>query len=135
MQFFIDNWYLILLVAVSGMLLLVPTLQAAGAGSLTPNMAVQLINRQKAVVVDISDAQTYAQGHVGGAKHIPAQQIKERLPSTVKNKGLPVILVCANGAQSQKLVAAAKELGYTNVQALAGGLKAWREANLPIQKS
>lgn len=135
MQFFIDNWYLILLVAVSGMLLLVPTLQAAGAGSLTPSMAVQLINRQKAVVVDICDAETYAAGHVGGAKNIPVDQLKERLVTTVKNKNLPLILVCTNGSQSQKSVVAVKELGYANVQALAGGLKAWREANLPVQKT
>jgi rhodanese-related sulfurtransferase len=134
-QFFIDNWYLILLVAVSGMLLLVPTLQAAGAGSLTPSMAVQLINRQKAVVVDVCDAETYAAGHVGGAKNVPVDQLKERLVTTVKNKNLPLILVCTNGSQSQKSVVAVKELGYANVQALAGGLKAWREANLPVQKT
>jgi rhodanese-related sulfurtransferase len=134
-QFFIDNWYLILLVAASGVLLLVPTLQAAGAGSLTPTMAVQLINRQKAVVVDVGDAATYAAGHLGGAKNIPAAQLKERLASTVKNKSLPLILVCTNGSQSQKSIDVAKELGYANTQALAGGLKAWREANLPVQKS
>lgn len=135
MQFFIDNWYLIFLIAVSGVLLLAPTLQAARAGSLTPNLAVQLINREKAVVVDVSSADEYAAGHLGNAKSVPLAQLQERLPSVVKNKNLPLILVCPTGTQAQKAVATAQQLGYANAQALAGGLKAWREANLPLQKS
>jgi rhodanese-related sulfurtransferase len=29
----------------------------------------------------------------------------------------------------------AKKLGFTNAQSMAGGLKAWREANLPLEKA
>ena len=53
MNFIVDNWYLILLALVSGALLVVPVLKGAGQGGLTAAMAVQLINREKAVVIDV----------------------------------------------------------------------------------
>ena len=53
----------------------------------------------------------------------------------VKNKALPVILVCAKGARAQRATGVAKKLGYDNAQALAGGLTAWRAATLPVEKA
>ena len=51
MNFIVENWYLIVLALVSGALLAVPMLKGA-AGGLTAANAVQLINREKAVVID-----------------------------------------------------------------------------------
>ena len=60
---------------------------------------------------------------------------EERLPTLVKNKAVPVVMVCASGARANRAVAVAKKLGYDKAEALAGGLKAWREASLPIEKA
>eukprot|EP01030_Chromulinospumella_sphaerica_P020913 gene20914-20839_t len=116
-------------------MLLWPTLRSAGAGSLSPAQAVQLINREKAVVIDVCEAEEFAAGHVGGAKNVPLGQLEERLPSLVKNKSLPVVLVCASGARANRAVAVAKKLGYEKAEALAGGLKAWRDASMPVEKA
>ena len=134
MKFIIDNWYLIFVALASGSMLLWPVLKSASGGSLTPARAVQLINREKAVVIDVCETEEFAAGHVGGAKNIPLGQLEERLPATVKNKALPVVLVCASGARANRAVGIAKKLGYDNAQAMAGGLKAWREASLPVEK-
>ena len=137
MKFVIDNWMLIAVALVSGTMLLWPALQggAIGSGGLSPAIAVQLINREKAVVVDVCETEEFAQGHIGGAKNIPLSQLDERLPQAVKNKSVPLILVCASGARAQRALGTAKKLGYDRAQALAGGLKAWKEANLPIEKA
>ena len=135
MKFIIDNWYLIVVALDSGGLLMWPVLKGASAGSLTPALAVQLINREKAVVIDVCAAEEFAAGHVVGSKNVPLNDLQERLPTLVKNKALPVVLVCASGARSSRAVAIAKKLGYDNAQAMAGGLKAWREASLPIEKA
>jgi len=118
----------------SGGLLLWPMLKGATEGGLTSAAAVQLINREKAVVIDVCEADEFAAGHVGGAKHIALNQLEERLPAVVKNKTLPLILVCQSGARSGRAVAIAKKLGYEKAQSLAGGLGAWKSANLPIEK-
>ena len=135
MKFIIDNWYLIFIALASGAMLLVPVLKGAAGGALTAAAAVQLINREKGVVIDVSEPDEFAAGHVGGAKNIPLAQLEERLPQVVKNKALPLVLVCAKGARAQRAVAVAKKLGYDNAQALAGGLKAWKEASLPVEKA
>lgn len=134
MKFLIDNWMLLSIALTSGALLVWPVIQSSGGG-LTPEGAVQLINREKAVVIDVCETEEFAAGHVGGAKNIPLNQLEEKLGAAVKNKALPVILVCQTGARSGRAVAIAKKLGYEQAQNLAGGLKGWRAANLPVEKA
>ena len=134
MKFLLDNWMLIAVAIISGTMLLMPIIQGAGGG-LTADGAVQLINREKAVVIDVCEAEEFAAGHVGGAKNIPLNLLEEKLASTVKNKALPLIMVCTTGARSARAVAIARKLGYDNTQSMTGGLKAWRTANLPIEKT
>lgn len=136
MKFLIDNWMLIAIALASGGMLVFPLIAGGmAAGALSASGAVQLINREKAVVVDVSETDEFAAGHVGGAKNLPFAQLEEKLAATVKNKTVPLILVCATGARSNRAVAVAKKLGYEQAQALGGGLKAWKAANLPLEKA
>ena len=135
MKFIIDNWMLLVVAIGSGGMLLWPMLKGATGGALTAARAVQLINREKAVVIDVSEAEEFAAGHVGGAKNLPLGQFEARLADVVKNKALPLVLVCPTGARAHRAQAMARKLGYEQAQALAGGLKAWKEANLPVEKA
>lgn len=135
MKFIVDNWMLILIALSSGGMLAWPMVRGANAGSLTAQGAVQLINRQRAVVVDVREPEEFAAGHVTGAKNVPLDQLEQKLPATVKNKTLPLLLVCATGGRAQRAVAMAKKLGYEQAQAVAGGLKSWKDANLPVEKA
>jgi len=134
-KFILDNWMLIAIALSAAIMLMMPMIKGVGQGSLTPDGAVQLINREKAVLIDICEPNEYAAGHPIGAKNIPMSQLETKLPATVKNKALPVILVCQSGARSSRALGLAKKLGYENVQSLAGGLGAWRSANLPVEKA
>lgn len=135
MTFVVENWWLILVALASATMLFMPALRGAATAGLSPSQTVQMINREKAVVIDVCETDEFAAGHVGNAKNIPLSQLEEKLPAAVKNKALPLILVCQSGARSGRAVATAKKLGYDNVQSLAGGLGAWRSASLPIEKS
>ena len=135
MKFILDNWMLILIALSSGGMLAWPLLRGANSGSLTAQGAVQLINRERAVVVDVREPEEFAAGHMIGAKNVPLNQLEEKLAAAVKNKTVPLLLVCANGARAQRAVGRAKKLGYEQAQAVAGGLKSWKEANLPVEKA
>lgn len=135
MSFFIENWYLFTLALVSGIALALPALRRAGGGNLSPQNAVQRINREKAVVIDVREPAEFAAGHITNAKNVPLAQIEERLPQVVKNKALPVILVCATSPRAVRAQVLARKLGYDQAEALAGGLQAWRAAGLPVVKS
>ena len=135
MKFIVDNWMLILIALSSGGMLAWPLVRGANAGSLTAQGAVQLINRERGVLVDVREPEEYAAGHAIGAKNVPLDQLEAKLASTVKNKTVPLLLICASGARAQRAVAVAKKLGYEQAQAVAGGLKSWKEANLPVEKA
>lgn len=133
MKFILDNWALILLALSSGLMLAWPAIRSGG-GTLTAAAAVQLINREKAVVIDVCEPAEYAAGHVGGAKNIPLSQLAQQLPTAVKNKDLPVIFACQSGSRSGSAARIAKGLGYAKAQSLSGGLASWRAASLPVEK-
>jgi len=134
-KFFVDNWYLIAVALVSGGLLLWPRLRAGGqSGAVTTAEAVHLINRERAVLIDVSEPAEYAAAHAGGAKNVPLATL-ESSSNLPKNKALPLVVVCGTGARASRAVAILRKLGFENSRPLAGGLKAWREANLPVEKS
>ncbi len=135
-SFFIDNWMLIAVAFASGALLVWPAVAGGGrAGTLSASDAVMLMNREKAVVIDVSSADEFAAGHVAGARHVPLDELEAKLPGAVKNKATPLILVCASGSRSNRAVAVAKKLGYEQAHSLTGGMGAWRTANLPVEKA
>jgi rhodanese-related sulfurtransferase len=130
-----DNWYWMVAAAASGAALLWLRIKEGGgpAGGLSPTEVVQLINKERAKVIDVCQPAEFAAAHVAGAKNIPLGELEgsKNLPG---NKKQPLIVVCAAGVRSAKAAAQLKTMGYENVHSLAGGLKAWREANLPIEK-
>ncbi len=134
MKFILDNWMLIAVAIASAAMLMWPMIQGAATTGLGPAAAVQLINREKGVVVDVCEPTEFAAGHVGGSKNVPLADLESKLGAAVKNKTLPLILVCQTGARSGRAVAIAKKLGYERAQNLAGGLAGWKAANLPVEK-
>ena len=135
MKFFIDNWFLFVTAIVSGGLLLWPMLGRAGGGAkVSAAQAVQLINREKAVLIDVSEPAEYAVAHAAGSKNVPLGGL-ETSNALPKNKALPLVVLCPTGARASRAVAILRKLGHENARALAGGVAAWREANLPIEKS
>jgi len=128
---------LIVLVLVSGGILLWPMIvsRGSGMGRLTPADAVQLINRQKAVVIDVGSPAEYTASHIAGAKNAPLAELPTLLPGLVKNKSTPLVLVADTGLRATRAAAVAKKLGYANAQPLINGLKGWREAGLPVESA
>jgi len=134
-KFLLENWVLILAALTSGGLLLWPALaRSGGSGAVGTLEAVRLINREKAVLIDVSEPDEFARGHAAGARNVPLNSLQgaKELPS---NKQLPVVLMCSTGARAARAAGQLRKLGHERATALAGGLKAWRDANLPLEKS
>jgi rhodanese-related sulfurtransferase len=136
-SFVVDNWYWMAAAAASGGMLLFLQIKEGGmtGGGVSPALAVQLINRERAQIVDVCEPAEFAVAHVAGAKNVPLGEIGANAKGLPGNKKLPLVVVCATGTRAVKAATQLKALGYENVQPLAGGLKAWREANLPIEKA
>ena len=134
MSFFLDpqTWILIVAAAVSGGLLFWPMLTNARMAGVSPSEAVRLINREKAIVIDVSEPGEYAVAHVAGSRNIPLGRL-EVAPELPKNKTLPVILVCATGKRAATAAKALQAKGYAQAVVLAGGMAGWKAANLPVE--
>ena len=99
---------------VSGGLLLWPTLVGnVGGAKVSAADAVRLINREKAVLIDISEPAEYAAGHAVGARSVPLASL-ETSRDLPKNKSLPLVVVCPTGARAPRAVAVLKKLGFEN---------------------
>ncbi|MFG6414844.1 rhodanese-like domain-containing protein [Roseateles sp. DC23W] len=135
MNFLIENWFLILAALASGGMLLWPMLTASSQGSaVSPAEAVQLVNREKGILIDVSEPEEFAKGRAVGSRNVPLGQIEghKQLPS---NKALPLVVVCPTGARAGRAAGILRKAGYEKARVMAGGLKAWREANLPVEKT
>jgi rhodanese-related sulfurtransferase len=133
-EFITQNWMLITIAVLSAGMLAWPSVsQGGGAMAVSPTQAVQLINRERATLIDITSDDEYRAAHAKGAKHVPADDLEKALGKIVKDKGRPVVIMCATGARSRGAAARARKAGYTRALSLAGGLGAWRQANMPVE--
>ncbi len=136
MKFFLDNWVLMAMALTSGGLLLWPMLKgaSAGSGAVSTAEAVRLINREKGVLIDVSEPGEFAASHAAGARNVPLGQL-EAAKALPTNKTLPLLLMCPTGARAGKAATQLRKAGYEKAVAVAGGTAGWRDAALPVEKS
>ncbi len=106
----------------------------SGMRSVGPLEATQLSNRQDAVFLDIRDEGEYRAGHIPEAVHIPLKQLPQRVAELEKLKSRPVIAYCRSGSRSGGAGSILKKNGFETVYNLGGGIMAWQNANLPLNK-
>lgn len=133
-QFVMNHWALCL--AFVGILLLIYInewfTKASGPKTLSPQLAVEKINHDDAVVIDLRDQEAFSAGHIIHSIRAAADDFD--LPRMDKYKPKAVILVCTRGIQAQTLAIKLKSKGFANAMVLAGGLSAWQSAGLPLVK-
>jgi rhodanese-related sulfurtransferase len=135
-QFVQSNIWLILLVAMSGFMLIMPNLGAILRGIKEVGVleATQMINHRDAVVVDVREDKEWATGRIPHARHIPLGQLTSRLKELEKFKKKPIVVGCRSGHRSASACATLKKSGFEEVYNLKGGIIAWEQANMPVEK-
>ena len=135
MDFVRNNLLLFAVAIVSGGMLLWPLVRrTAGGPWVTPAQATHLINREDAIIIDVREPAQFAAGHVLGAKNLPLARLEAPTPDLLRRKERPVIVYGEAGDRAAKAAAALKKHGFARVTHLSGGIKAWQEAGLPLEK-
>lgn len=133
--FVTNNWPLIAVAVVSGLMLIWPLIAGARGGSKVSTLtATQLINQKDAVVIDIRDQAEFARGHIANAKNFPARVLEERRAELEKLGKVPLIVSCDSGQRAGPAADKLRGFGLADVHVLQGGLNAWRDAGLPVGK-
>jgi rhodanese-related sulfurtransferase len=135
LKFITEHMFLVGLAAVSGGMLIWPAVRrGAGGPSISTLQATLLINKQNALVLDVRDAAEYEKGHVLNARHFPLRELAARSAEIEKYKGKPVIVVCESGNRADKAATTLRKQGFEQAFSLSGGVAAWQQAGLPLEK-
>ncbi|HPW31106.1 MAG TPA: rhodanese-like domain-containing protein [Rhodoferax sp.] len=92
--------------------------------------------RDADVLVDVREADEFAAGHLGGAVHISRGMLEFKFSANpaLQARDTKVLLYCKTSGRAALAAAALHEMGYLNVQSLAGGFDAWAAAGKPVAK-
>jgi rhodanese-related sulfurtransferase len=101
-------------------------------GAISPADLNQYLQSTKPFLVDVRETKEFTDGgFVAGAINIPIRTFIKNLDK-LPAPDQPIVVTCGSGHRSAMAMAALQLLGYKNVKSLAGGLSAWKAANLPV---
>lgn len=137
LPFLENNWWLVLILLVSGGMLVWPLFSGrfSGVREVGAFEATALINRRNAVLVDVRETKEYQEARIPNAVHVPQSQLAERAQELKRHTAKPVIAYCERGQRSRIAAATLAKLGFGEVYTLRGGLRAWSEAGLPVERA
>jgi rhodanese-related sulfurtransferase len=135
MAFLEKNWILVVAMVLSGAMLLWPLVQrrlspVKEIGTLN---VTHLINHQNAVLLDVREPAEIVSGRLPNAVHIPLSQLAARGGELAKFTSRPIVVYDAMGRRARGAGAVLAKLGFGSIYMLQGGLKAWRDAGLPLE--
>ncbi len=105
-----------------------------GVQHLSPQQAALLMNHENAIVVDVREESEYIQGHILEALNIPISNLSDKIQRLTPYQLRPVIITCLSGNRSVQAYHRLKKAGFTRLHNLKGGIIAWQNANLPLNK-
>lgn len=84
-------------------------------------------------LLDVREKDAFLAGHIPGSRHLPRGQLELRVNQDLPDPTARILTICEFGRISTLAAATLRELGFTRAAALDGGIKAWREAGLPLE--
>jgi rhodanese-related sulfurtransferase len=87
---------------------------------------------QQPAVIDVREAEEWAEGHIAGAQHIPLGQLGARTAEVPKDRD--VVLVCHLGGRSEMATVLLNRAGFTRAVNMVGGMDAWEGQHLPVER-
>jgi rhodanese-related sulfurtransferase len=128
-----NNLWIVLIAVAAGGLLLWPSLsRGRPGGRIELDDAIQKVNREHGIFVDIRPAEQFKAGAIPQSRNLPAADIAAQHGTLPKDK--PLILVCAQGRESQRAAAELRKHGFDQVSCLSGGLDSWVQGGMPLSR-
>ncbi len=132
-EFVAQQWMLFgALLAAIGMLIFHES-RRSGA-SLSPQQAINLVNAEDGVFVDLRDSGDFNKGHVVDSMNIPVTKLDARLSELESYRDRPIVLVCKMGQHSGGAGKKLTEKGFNRVYRMTGGMMEWGNMQLPLVK-
>ena len=130
-EFLAQQWILVAALLAVVVMLFMHETRKSGT-SLSPQQAINLVNAEDGVFVDLRDTADFCAGHIVEAMHVPSSKLLNNTGLLEKYRNKPIVLVCKMG---QTAGAVGKKLnadGYENVNIMTGGMMEWNNLQLPV---
>ncbi len=136
LEFVINHWDLFLALAIIILMMFSGTLGShlRGYKPITALEAVQLLNHDHAVLIDVREDNEFKDGHIIDARHIPLGKLGDHMEELEQFRNQPIVVSCRSGHRSASACARLRKNGFETVYNLKGGIMAWQSAGLPLQK-
>ena len=99
---------------------------------ISPADALKAAEDADAVLIDVREEGDWNEGHAKGAKHLSRGVIELEIEEQIPDVKKPIICYCGGGSRAALVAESLQKMGYENVRSMAGGLRAWKEAGLPV---
>ncbi len=129
-EFLSQQWMLAAALLVVIALLIMHEARKSGP-SLSPQQAINVVNAEDGVFVDLRELAEFRKGHIVSAINIPAAKLPERMVELEKYKDMPIVLVCKMGQQSGAAGKQLKDANFGKVYKMTGGMMEWGNLQLP----
>ena len=131
-----NHWELFAALAVTVALIIKSHLggRLSGYRTIPAGEAINLINQEGGIVLDVREQKEYSQGHIVDSIHIPLTAFKKRITELEKHRDKPIIVACRSGSRSGSACSQLTKQKFGQVYNLGGGIVSWQSANLPLTK-
>jgi rhodanese-related sulfurtransferase len=130
LEFLTQQWILAAALSVVVIMLFMHETRKSGP-SLSPQKAINMVNAEQGVFLDLRDVADYKKGHIVDAVHIPSGKLAERMAELEKYRNKPIILVCKMGQQASAAGKQLKGNNFEQVYKMTGGMMEWSNLQLP----
>ncbi len=130
-EFLAQQWILVAALLAVAVMLFMHETRKAGT-SLSPQKAINLVNAEGGVFVDLRDTADFRAGHIVDAMHIPASKLMNNTGLLQNYRDKPVVLVCKMGQSAGPVGKKLNADGFQKVNIMTGGMMEWKNLQLPL---
>ena len=85
--------------------------------------------------IDVREDGEYDVDHAAGARHLGRGVLERDIETVIPDKDADIVLYCGGGYRSALAAESLQKMGYRRVVSMDGGIRAWREAGYPVERS
>ncbi len=91
------------------------------------NFVANQVNGTQYFILDVREPDEFEAGHIEGAINIPLRQLGDNISKLPESKTAPIVVYCHTQKRATHALVVLREMGYSNVFNLAGGIVGYRE--------
>ena len=84
------------------------------------------------ILLDVREKDEVRSGYIDGATSVPRGFLEFQIAGKVPETDKEVVVYCAGGARSLLAAKAMREMGYSKVSSMAGGITRWKDAGYAV---